>query len=96
MTTTGARTFTPDPAARAVYDELYGMYLVVSFMLWSIIPSIEKHGRTLLLVILRLRRNFKTDGMLLLSYLSFYAVGRFALRNNFVEHTLYEVIRRSR
>ena len=26
------------------------MYLVVSFMMWSIIPAIEKHGRTLLLV----------------------------------------------
>jgi len=32
-----------------------------------------------LLIILRLRRHFKTDGMLLLSYLAFYAVGRFAL-----------------
>lgn len=32
-----------------------------------------------LLVILILRRHLKTDGMLFLSYLSFYAVGRFAL-----------------
>ena len=32
------------------YRYFSGMYLVVSFMLWSIIPAIEKHGRTLLLV----------------------------------------------
>ena len=32
------------------YRYFSGMYLVVAFMLWSIIPSIEKHGRTLFLV----------------------------------------------
>ncbi len=32
------------------YRYFSGMYLVVSFMMWSIIPAIEKHGRTLLLV----------------------------------------------
>jgi len=32
------------------YRYFSGMYLVVAFMLWSIIPAIEKHGRTLFLV----------------------------------------------
>ena len=32
------------------YRYFSGMYLVVSFMLWSIIPSVEKRGRTLLLI----------------------------------------------
>ena len=32
------------------YRYFSGMYLVVSFMLWSIIPAIEKHGRTLMLI----------------------------------------------
>ena len=32
------------------YRYFSGMYLVVAFMLWSIIPAIEKHGRTLFLI----------------------------------------------
>lgn len=32
------------------YRYFSGMYLVVAFMIWSIIPAIEKHGRTLFLV----------------------------------------------
>ncbi|MCA8891619.1 MAG: DUF4345 domain-containing protein [Hyphomonas sp.] len=32
------------------YRYFSGMYLVVAFLLWSIIPAIEKHGRTLLLI----------------------------------------------
>ncbi|MEZ6001596.1 DUF4345 domain-containing protein [Hyphomonas sp.] len=32
------------------YRYFSGMYLVVSFMIWSIIPAIEKHGHTMLLV----------------------------------------------
>ena len=32
------------------YRYFSGMYLVVAFMIWSIIPAIEKHGRTLLLI----------------------------------------------
>jgi phosphatidylglycerol:prolipoprotein diacylglycerol transferase len=34
---------------------------------------------TALLLLLRLRRNFRTDGMLFLAYLSVYSVGRFVL-----------------
>jgi hypothetical protein len=32
------------------YRYFSGMYLVVAFLLWSIIPAIEKHGRTLFLI----------------------------------------------
>jgi len=32
------------------YRYFSGMYLVVAFMIWSIIPAIEKHGRTLFLI----------------------------------------------
>ncbi|HCX10177.1 MAG TPA: DUF4345 domain-containing protein, partial [Hyphomonas sp.] len=32
------------------YRYFSGMYLVVSFLIWSIIPSIEKQGRLLLVV----------------------------------------------
>ena len=32
------------------YRYFSGMYLVVAFLLWSIIPAIEKHGRTLYLI----------------------------------------------
>jgi hypothetical protein len=32
------------------YRYFSGMYLVVSFLIWSIIPSVEKHGRTVLLI----------------------------------------------
>lgn len=49
----GAGRLSPD-GVTADLDNQYryfsGMYLVVSFMLWSIIPAIEKHGRTLLMI----------------------------------------------
>ena len=32
------------------YRYFSGMYLVVAFLLWSIIPAIEKHGRTLFMI----------------------------------------------
>jgi hypothetical protein len=32
------------------YRYFSGMYLVVSFLIWSIIPAIEKHGRTVFLI----------------------------------------------
>ena len=32
------------------YRYFSGMYLVVAFLLWSIIPAIGKHGRTLFLI----------------------------------------------
>ncbi|HRX75412.1 MAG TPA: DUF4345 domain-containing protein [Hyphomonas sp.] len=49
----GAGRLSPDGVAVDLdnqYRYFSGMYLVVAFMLWSIIPSIEKHGRTLFLV----------------------------------------------
>jgi Domain of unknown function (DUF4345) len=32
------------------YRYFSGMYLVVSFLIWSIIPRIERHGRTVFLI----------------------------------------------
>ncbi|MEZ6011298.1 MAG: DUF4345 domain-containing protein [Hyphomonas sp.] len=49
----GAGRLSPDGVAVDLdnqYRYFSGMYLVVAFMLWSIIPAIEKHGRTLFLV----------------------------------------------
>ena len=49
----GAGRLSPDGVAVDLdnqYRYFSGMYLVVAFLLWSITPAIERHGRTLLLI----------------------------------------------
>jgi hypothetical protein len=49
----GAGRLSPEGVAVELdnqYRYFSGMYLVVAFLLWSIIPAIEKHGRTLFLI----------------------------------------------
>ena len=51
--TAGAGRLTPEGVTVDLdnqYRYFSGMYLVVSFLIWSIIPAIERHGRTLFLI----------------------------------------------